>query len=200
MFSLEDLLGQQQGNEAVNQVSQQVGAEPSLVNSAIQMALPTILNSLANNAATPEGAQSLNNALEKDHSGGILDNLGGLAGMIFGGGQATRQTDAGGILGHILGGNQGNVTQQISNQSGLNVGQVAQILMFLAPIVMGYLGKQKQQNNLDAGGLSAMLGQQQQQIQQAPQGGFLSSILDSDHDGSITDDIASMAFKYMTNR
>lgn len=200
MFSLEDLLGQQQGNESVNQVSQQVGAEPSLVNSAIQMALPTILNSLANNAATPEGAQSLNNALEKDHSGGILDNLGGLAGMIFGGGQATRQTDAGGILGHILGGNQGNVTQQISNQSGLNVGQVAQILMFLAPIVMGYLGKQKQQNNLDAGGLSAMLGQQQQQIQQAPQGGFLSSILDSDHDGSITDDIASMAFKYMTNR
>ena len=71
--------------------------------------------------------------------------------MIFGG-QQTRQTNAGGILGHILGGNQGNVTQQISNQSGLNMGQVAQILMFLAPIVMGYLGKQKQQNNLDAGG------------------------------------------------
>ncbi len=201
MFSLEDLLGQQQGAEAVNQVSQQVGAEPSLVNTAIQMALPTILNSLANNAATPDGAQSLNNALEKDHSGGgILDNLGGLAGMIFGGGQAPRQADAGGILGHILGGNQGNVTQQISNQSGLGVGQVAQILMFLAPIVMGYLGRQKQQNNLDAGGLSAMLGQQQQQIQQSPQGGFLNSLLDSDGDGSITDDIASMAFKYMTNR
>ena len=97
MFSLEDLLGQQQGTEALNQVSQQVGAEPSLVNTAIQMALPTILNSLANNAATPEGAQSLNNALEKDHSGGgIMDNLGGLAGMIFGGGQPSRQTDAGG--------------------------------------------------------------------------------------------------------
>ena len=201
MFSLEDLLGQQQGTEALNQVSQQVGAEPSLVNTAIQMALPTILNSLANNAATPEGAQSLNNALEKDHSGGgIMDNLGGLAGMIFGGGQPSRQTDAGGILGHILGGNQGNVTQQISNQSGLGMGQVAQILMFLAPLVMSYLGKQKQENNLDAGGVSSMLGQQQQQIQQSPQGGFLNSLLDSDKDGSITDDIASMAFKYMTNR
>ncbi len=201
MFSLEDLLGQQQGSEALNQVSQQVGAEPSLVNTAIQMALPTILNSLANNAATPEGAQNLNNALEKDHSGGgIMDNLGGLAGMIFGGGQPSRHTDAGGILGHILGGSQGNVTQQISNQSGLGMGQVAQILMFLAPLVMSYLGKQKQENNLDAGGLSSMLGQQQQQIQQAPQGGFLNSLLDSDNDGSITDDIASMAFKYVTNR
>jgi hypothetical protein len=202
MFSLEELLGQQQGSEAVGQISQTVGAEPSLVNSAIQMALPALINGLANNASTPEGAQNLNNALEQ-HDGGILDNLGGLGGLassIFGGGQSSPQLNAGGILGHILGGNQGNVTQQISNQSGLGAGQVAQILMLLAPIVMGYLGRQKQQNNLDAGGLSQILGQQQQQIQQAPQGGFLQNMLDSDHDGSITDDIASMAFKYMTNR
>ncbi len=202
MFSLEDLLGQQQGSAAVDQISQTVGAQPSLVNSAIQMALPALINGLANNAATPEGAQNLNNALEQ-HDGGILDNLSGLsslAGAIFGSGQTSPQLNAGGILGHILGGSQGNVTQQISNQSGLGAGQVAQILMLLAPIVMGYLGRQKQQNNLDAGGLSAMLGGQQQQIQQAPQGGFLQNLLDSDGDGSITDDIASMAFKYMTNR
>lgn len=203
MFSLQDLLGQQQGSQAVDQISQTVNAEPGLVNSAIQMALPALINGLANNAATPQGAESLNNALNQ-HDGGILDNLGGLgslAGAILGGGQpASPQLNAGGILGHILGGSQGQVTQQISNQSGLNAGQVAQILMILAPIVMGYLGRQKQQNNLDAGGLSDMLGQQQQQIQQSPQGGFLQNMLDSDGDGSITDDIASMAFKYMTNR
>jgi hypothetical protein len=202
MFSLEELLGQQQGSQAVDQISQTVGAQPSLVNSAIQMALPALINGLANNAATPQGAESLNNALEQ-HDGGILDNLGGLGGIasaILGGGQSSPQLNAGGILGHILGGSQSNVTQQISNQSGLGMGQVAQILMMLAPIVMGYLGRQKQQNNLDAGGLSQMLGQQQQQIQQAPQGGFLSSILDRDGDGSSMDDIASMAFKYMTNR
>jgi hypothetical protein len=203
MFSLEELLGQQQGSQAVDQISQTVGAEPNMVNSAIQMALPALTNGLANNASTPQGAENLNNALG-EHDGGILDNLGGLgslAGAIFGGGQpASPQLDAGGILGHILGGSQGQVTQQISNQSGLGMGQVAQILMLLAPIVMGYLSRQKQQNNLDAGGLSQVLGQQQQQIQQSPQGGFLSSILDRDHDGSVTDDIASMAFNYMTNR
>lgn len=202
MFSLEDLLGQQQGNQAVDQISQTVGAQPSLVNSAIQMALPALINGLANNAATPQGAESLNNALDQ-HDGGILDNLGGLgniAGAILGGQQSSPQMNAGGILGHILGGNQGNVTQQISNQSGLNMGQVAQILMILAPIVMGYLGRQKQQNNLDAGGVSDMLGQQQQQIQQSDQGGFLTNMFDSDRDGSAMDDIASMAFKYMTNR
>lgn len=205
MFSLQDLLGQQQGSQAVDEISNTVGAQPSLVNSAIQMALPALINGLANNAQTPQGAESLNNALTQ-HDGGILDNLGGLGGLasaILGGGQqpaASPQLNAGGILGHILGGSQGQVTQQISNQSGLNMGQVAQILMILAPIVMGYLGRQKQQNNLDAGGLTDMLGQQQQQIQQSPQGGFLTGMLDSDGDGSITDDIASMAFKYMTNR
>lgn len=202
MFSLEDLLGQQQGSQAVDQISQQVGAQPNLVNSAIQMALPAILGGLANNASTPQGAESLNNALERDHSGGgILDNLGGLGGMIFGG-QQSRQTNAGGILGHILGGGQGQVAQQVSNQTGLNTGQVAQIMMMLAPIVMGYLGRQKQQNNLDAGGLSSMLGQQNQQIQQQhPQGGgFLSNMLDRDGDGSSMDDIASMAMNYFNNR
>jgi hypothetical protein len=207
MFSLQDLLGQQQGSQAVDEISNTVGAQPNMVNSAIQMALPAILNGLANNAQTPQGAESLNNALNQ-HDGGILDQLGGLGGLasaILGGGQqqqqpASPQLNAGGILGHIFGGNQGQVTQQISNQSGLNMGQVAQILMILAPVVMGYLGRQKQQNNLDAGGISDMLGQQQQQIQQSPQGGFLSGMLDSDGDGSITDDIASMAFKYMTNR
>ena len=204
MFSLQDLLGQQQGQEALQEITQNVGAQPSAVNSAIQMALPAILSGLANNASTPQGAESLNNALEQDHSGGILDNLGGLGSLIFGGGgqqsQPQPQVNAGGILGHIFGNNQGQVAEQVSQKSGLNMGQTAQILMMLAPIVLGYLGRQKQQNNMNAGGLSNWLGGQQQQIQQSPQGGILSSILDRNNDGSSMDDIASMAMSYLSNR
>ena len=213
MFSLQDLLGAEQGNTAVDTISNQVGADNSLVSSAIQMALPALINGLANNASTPDGAESLNNALDQDHAGGgILDNLGGLGSMIFGGGQAApppRQADAGGILGHILGSSQGQVAQDVSNKSGLGIGQVAQILMFLAPIVMGYLGRQKQQQNVGADGLGSILGGLLgggQQAQAAPQSSgnammdMASSVLDSDHDGSAVDDIASMAFKYMTGK
>lgn len=212
MFSLQDLLGQEQGTQAVEQISQNVGADSSLVNSAIQLALPALINGLANNASTPEGAESLNTALDNDHSGGgVLDNLGGLAGMIFGGGQAApppRQADAGGILGHILGANQGAVAQDVSNQTGLGMGQVAQILMFLAPIVMGYLGKQKQQQGVGADGLGGLLGGllggAAQPAQQQSSGNAIldmaSNMLDSDRDGSAMDDIASMAFKYITNK
>ena len=213
MFSLQDLLGQEQGTEAVDQISQNVGADSSLVNSAIQMALPALINGLANNASTPEGAQSLDTALEQDHSGGgVLDNLGGLAGMIFGGQQEAapppRQADAGGILGHILGGSQGQVAQEVSQKSGLNMGQVAQILMFLAPIVMSYLGKQKQEQGVGADGLGGLLGGllgggQQAAPQQSSGNAMIdmaSNMLDSDRDGSAMDDIASMAYKYMTGK
>jgi hypothetical protein len=201
MISLQDLLGHEQGNAALNEISQNVGADQSSVSSAVQAALPMLINGLANNAATPQGAESLNNALETDHDGSILDNLGDLGGMIFGQqGAAPRQADAGGILGHILGGSQGQVAQQVSNQTGLQSGQVAQILMFLAPIVMGYLGRQKQQQGLGADGLGGLLGGLlgggQQSVPQQQSGGFL----DQDGDGSSMDDIASMAFNYLRNR
>ena len=210
MLTLQDLLGGENGEQAVAQISQNVGADSSLVNSAIQMALPALISGLANNASTPAGAESLNNALEEHHDGSILDNLGGLAGMIFGGGQAAApppQADAGGILGHILGSSQGQVAQEVSNKTGLGIGQVAQILMFLAPIVMGYLGRQKQQQNVSADGLGGLLGgllgSQSQQQAQTSGGSILdmaTGALDRNHDGSVMDDIASMAFGYMNNK
>lgn len=199
MFSLQDLLGEQKGGEALTQISQQVGADPSAVSSVVQTALPSILGGIANNAATQQGAESLNNALEQDHDGGLLDNIGSLGGMIFGGESAPREADAGGILGHVLGGSQGQVVQQASQQSGLQSGQVAQIMMMLAPIVMAYLGRQKREQGVDAGGLGGLLGGilggAQSSVPQTSGG-----ILDRDGDGSSLDDIASMAFNYLRNR
>jgi hypothetical protein len=208
MLSLQDLLGPQQGNQAIEQISGQVGAEPSAVNSAIQAALPAILGGLANNASDPQGAQSLDQALEQDHDGGILGNLGGLGSLIFDQNTPTpRQADAGGILGHIFGNNQAPVVEEVSQQSGLQGGQVAQILMMLAPIVMGYLGRQKREQNVGADGLGGLLGGLLGgQAAAAPRSSgnamtdMASSMLDRDGDGSSLDDIASMAFSYFNKK
>jgi hypothetical protein len=200
MFSLQDLLGEDQGSQAIDQISQQVGADSGSVNSVVQAALPSILGGLANNASTPEGAEKLNNALEQDHDGSLLGNLESLGGMIFGGESTPRQADSGGILGHILGGGQGQVVQQASNQSGLNSGQVAQILMMLAPIVMAYLGRQKREQGIGSEGLGGLLGGllgNSLTSAATPSGG---SFLDRDGDGSSVDDIASMAFDYFRKR
>jgi hypothetical protein len=74
--------------------------------------------------------------------------------------------------------------------------------MFLAPIVMGYLGRQKQQQGVGADGLGGILGgllggAQPGYSTGAAAGGGL---LDRDGDGSSMDDIASMAFDYLRNR
>jgi len=203
MFSLEDLLGQQQGNQAVEQISQNLGADSSAVNSAIQMALPMILSGLAKNAQEPQGAESLNSALEKDQHGGLLDNLMGyLGGGIPTPQEATRQTNGNGILDHIFGGRQTQVANELTQNSGLDAGHIARLLITLAPIVMGFLGKKKQEEGLGADGLSSWLGGQQQQMQSSgnPMVDMASRILDKDGDGSAMDDLASMAFGYFTNR
>ena len=209
MLSLQDLLGQAQGSQALEEISSSVGAEQTAVNSAISAALPAIFSGLANNASSPSGAESLNAALDEDHAGGgILGNLGGLGGLIFGGqeGPPPPEANAGGILSHIFGESQGAVAQDVSRRSGLGLGQVAQIMMFLGPIVMGYLGKQKQEQNVGADGLGGLLGGLLgAQHAGSPSSGnaaidMASSALDRDGDGSAMDDIASMAYKYMTNR
>ncbi len=199
MFSLEDLLGQQTGGEAVGQISANLGADPGTVNSAIQMALPVILSGLAKNVQTPQGAQNLDSALAEDHTGGLLGNISDfLRGGVPSPQQATRETNGSGILGHILGGSQGKATQEISNKTGLNSGQAANLLITLAPIVMSYLGKKKQQNNLDAGGISDLITGQQQQMRSSgnPMIDMATNWLDSDGDGSAMDDLAAMAANY----
>ncbi len=197
MFSLEDLLGQQQGNQATEQISQSLGANPTTTSSAIQMALPMILGALTKNAQQPNGAEELSNTLQKNHDGGILDNLGG-----FLGNNQQANDDGLGILGHIFGNKQGAVAQQVSQKSGLDIGQVAQLLITLAPIVMGFLGKKKQEQNLDANGLQNMLGEQQQQIQSSDNSmmDMFSGMLDRNKDGSSMDDLASLAANYFQKR
>ena len=64
----------------------------------------------------------------------------------------------------------------------------------VAPLVMGAVGREQQQNGLDPNGLSQFLAQQQQ-AQPAEPGlmGSISSMLDSNRDGNVTDDLSRIA-------
>jgi hypothetical protein len=78
----------------------------------------------------------------------------------------------------------------------------------LAPIVMGYLGRQKQEQGVGADGigglLGGLLGGGQSAAASTGSGNSMmdaaSGMLDRDGDGSSLDDIASMAFNYIKNR
>ncbi len=191
MSGILDLISGPIGQQLISGVAQQTGQSSDKTSSVLTMALPVLMGAMKRNASTPEGAQGLLSALSNKHDGSVLDNLGGL----FGGGvDQSVMDDGAGILGHILGGKQPQVENALSQKSGLDAGSVASILKVAAPILMGFLGKQTQQNNVsDANGIGDLLGgmlggnagggQQQSLIE---------SFLDSDGDGSILDDVAGM--------
>jgi len=193
MSSLLEGLAQQFGPDVVSQLGQQIGADSSTTSDAIRIALPVILGSLANNASTPTGAESLDSALARDHDGSLLDNLGAILGG--GGGANPRSLDGIGILEHILGGRQSTVQQGMERSTGLDSGQVMRLLAILAPIVMAYLGRRKQQQGLDPGSLGSELQNARSHMEQQEPGlgGLLGQFLDQNGDGSVADDLFRMA-------
>lgn len=186
MSSIFDLLGNSLGDDAIQMISRQLGADSGATRSVIEGAIPMLVSGLAKNAGSAGGAEAILGALTRDHDGSVLDDL---AGFLGGGGAS----QGAGILGHVFGGKQSSIENALSKSSGLSPAKVAQILMMVAPLVMGALGKMQRGNGLDAGGLGDLLrGEQGRVRQQAPEAaGFLEQILDRDGDGSMVDDIAS---------
>ncbi|PTX62988.1 uncharacterized protein DUF937 [Kordia periserrulae] len=195
MSGILDLLNSDLGRQIIGGVSNEVGEDQNKTASVLSMALPVLMGAMKRNASSPEGAEGLNRALEKKHDGSILDNLGSL----FGGGVNQEVKDDGEkILGHVLGDRKQNVEKAISKQSGMDTSSIANILKVAAPLLMGMLGKQKRQLNVEnSSGLGDLLGGLLggNATAQAPQQqSFIESILDGDNDGSVLDDIAGMFF------
>ncbi|MCW5516673.1 DUF937 domain-containing protein [Muriicola sp. Z0-33] len=189
MSGLLDLLNSPMGKQLISGVASETGQAENKTSDVLSMAMPLLLGAMKKNVAQPGGAEGLMSALSSKHDGSILDNLQGL----FGGGVNKEVVDDGaGILGHVFGNKQPQVENALSQKSGVDAGSIGQILKIAAPIVMGFLGKQKAQSNVqDAQGmnglLGSMLGGQPEQNQS-----LITTLLDADGDGSILDDVAGM--------
>jgi hypothetical protein len=201
MSGIMDMITEQLGSSMMQEMTKKIGGGNSDgMNRAMAVAVPMILSQLKKNTSSRKGAESLNNALEKDHDGGILDSLGsllggaqqssngGLMGSIGDllGGSKSRQTDGGKILGHIFGNKQGNIAEKLGQATGIGGKDAGGLMEMLAPIVMGAVGKAKRQNNAGVSGLQDLLRQEQKTIKQRqPQLGGLESLLDDDGDGDV---------------
>lgn len=180
-----DLLTSHMGNpDVLNQLGKSVGASPDQVQKLTQLGLPTILEALNRNASTPDGAQALAGALDQ-HQDVNLDDLSGFLNNVD-------TNDGANILKHVFGDKGQRVQNNLANQTGMDGGQVSNLLNQLAPLVLGALGQQKKEQNLDAAGVSGLTGQLTEKLGQGGSGGIMglaSQFLDADHDGSIVDDL-----------
>jgi hypothetical protein len=193
-MNLTGLLEDALSGDTVSQISQTIGADENTTSSAIQSALPILLGGLAQNSSTDHGAESLYGALERDHDGSVLSDLGGLL-------NGYQTGDGAGILGHIFGGQQSRVEQGVSQASGLDMSKVAPLLAILAPLVMGALGRTQREAGVGAGDLAGLLGGATQQMgSNSPLMGVLGQILDRNQDGTAVDDVMGMIGGFLGGR
>lgn len=191
-MNLEVLLGLLQGQDIGNLASQ-VGGNEGEAKNGVMAALPAMLAALGKNAGTEKGAEELNNALEKKHDGSILDNLSGYL-------SNPDLKDGAGILNHLFGNQTSNVANAVSQSSGLDTNGSMKMLQMLAPILMGMLGQQKKQNNLDAKGLGNLTSMLASNFgSEAGTSGIMETVtnlLDANKDGNVVDDIMGMVGKF----
>ncbi len=187
MDALTQMLLQQLAGGGLSQIGQQIGANDKSTQSALSAAVPLLVSALAKNASQPQGAQALHKALSEDHDGSILDDVSGYL-------DNPQAANGAGILKHVLGGQQPAVTNTLAKGTGLDAGQIGQLLQIAAPLVMGALGQQQQKQGLNPQGLTSFLGNQQQTAHKANPDvmSTLNRILDADQDGSGLDEAAGI--------
>ncbi len=151
-MDINELLNSDLGKQLINNIGSQTGISQNQASSVVSAAAPVLLGMLQKNAGTAQGAAGILGALDK-HDGSILDNLSGFLG-------SGDFSDGDGILGHVLGGKRNAVENAISTKTGVSTSKVATILAMLAPIIMGFLGKQTRStgNVTDSSGLGGLLG------------------------------------------
>lgn len=199
MATITDQLKKYITPETIQKLSTQVDANEDNTAQAVNALIPMMLGGMSKNVEQG-GAASLNRALEKDHDGTMLEQLGSLFSSSAGMSSLNPQSSAlnsAGILSHLFGNQQNSVQQGVSQATGLNAGQVSNLMGLLAPVVMGAVGRAKRENNLDENQVADLVKRERDDIEkQVPeaQGGKLNSLLDSNQDGKVnmSDDIAKV--------
>lgn len=147
-MGLIDLLTGNTGSQVAERAESKFGINRNQVLALLAVAAPLIISYLSKKSQSASEAESLNAALDKDHDGSILNDVT----------QAeARQSEGNSILNHIFGGEKQDVENQLSQKTGISIDKIGPVLSMLAPIIMGYIGKEKQQGNVGAGGLGGLL-------------------------------------------
>jgi len=178
--------------DGLSELSNKVGLNKRTTSKALTAILPSLIHALGRNSSNSEGADSLTNALKKDHDGGILnDVLGALQGSDGSSGM--------GILGHIFGKKQPTVETGLSRSTGIDVSAIGKIMSLVAPFLMGALGKTQKEKQLGANDINSLLRNEEQNLSRRSKK-KLSPILrfiDQDGDGDVTDDLLNIGAGFL---
>jgi hypothetical protein len=146
--------------EIIGRVATALGLDRTLVQSAINAAVPGLLAGLGGVATQPGGAQKLAEAAKQE-----TGTLGKFADMLGGGSQSTFIERGSQLLTSLLGaGDQNALVSAIGQFAGLGQGKSGSLLGMLAPIVMGTIAQQQSPRGLDASSIASLFASQKDNI------------------------------------
>ncbi|KAA5541819.1 DUF937 domain-containing protein [Roseiconus nitratireducens] len=164
-INLLDLARNVLGDSGIRSLSSLIGEDETKTQSAMDLALPTILGSLLKKASTPQGTREVfEGARHVDTS--ILGRFGDL---ISGDPQNSDRLSslAGSLLPMLLGSNQDSLISKIAGLVGIGKGSSKTLLSALAPLLMAVLGKQVQSGDLGLSDFTQLLQGQKRYVQDA---------------------------------
>lgn len=198
MAELLETLQAELDEDTIRELSERIGSDEETTQRATSMLLPVLIAGLSRNVDRPEGRRELDHALERDHDGSLLDQLGGMLrgegglgdmlGGLFGSREETttsttstaprasgqapadKRLDGDGILRHLLGSERASIEEGVARASGMDRSKVASLMTLLAPIVMSALGRVKRKEHLGADGIAEVIRRERRVIEeQAPE-------------------------------
>ena len=149
------------GGGLIDQLARDLNESPEVTRSAVDAGIPAVLGGLLGKMQSSGGASEVMGALDEDDDG-LLSNL---SGALLGGGQSSLLAKGASLVAMIYGARQGGVLGSIASMVGMrNAGGATRLMGMLAPVVMGFIRKQRKSDNLDLAGVQNLLSDQKQYI------------------------------------
>ena len=176
-MNISDILLGNQNSDAISEIARKFSISEEQARSAVGSLVPSVSRGLQHRTKEEIGVNDIMDALGKGKHAKYLDEPERL-------GRKKTTDDGNSILGHIFGNKEvsRNVAKDAASKTGLASSLMKKMLPIVASMVMASLSKKV------FGGGSASSDRSQS-------GGLLTSLLYSDNDGSIIDDVLGMAFK-----
>ena len=176
-MNISDILLDSQNSGAISEIARKLGISEEQARSGVGALVPSLSRGMQHHSKNEIGVNDILDALGKGNHSKYLDEPERL-------GRQETVDEGNSILGHIFGSKEvsRNVAKDAGSKTGLGSSLMKKMLPIVASMVMASLSKK-----VMGGGSTAP--------SRSQSGGLLTSLLDSDGDGSVIDDVLGMAFK-----
>lgn len=187
---LESIVKNYLSDTIADKLATKFGISPQLSRTLVDKAVPLFLGGMANNAAKDsKGAEGLFGAITNDHDGSIFGQLDSLM-------ADPKSAKGDKILGHIFGNKEDAVETALAADTGVDKTQAKDLMQTLGPLVMGALGQEQSQKNLQKEHLAKMMAAEKLEAEKQKATNPLLRLLDQEGDG-VADDLLKMGMGFL---